>query len=39
MYKTAMTCAGSVLIALLALIADFILSRIEKHLKKKWRMK
>ncbi len=39
MYNTAMTCAGSILIAALALIADFILSRVEKHLRKKRRMK
>ena len=39
MYNTAMTFAGSLLLVILALLCDFILSRIEKHLKKKWRVK
>ena len=33
--NSAMTVAGSLLIALLALIADGLLSRYEKHIKKK----
>lgn len=39
MYNTAMTFAGSLLLVALALLCDFVLSRIEKHLKKKWRVK
>lgn len=39
MYNTAMTFAGSLLLVILALLCDFILSRIEKHLKKRWRVK
>lgn len=35
----AMTFAGSVLIALLALTCDFLLGRVEKHIKKKRRIK
>ena len=38
MYNTAMTFAGSLLLVILALLCDFVLSRIEKHLKKKWRV-
>ena len=37
MYNTAMTFAGSLLLVLLALICDYSLSRLEKHIKKKWR--
>ncbi len=39
MYNTAMTFAGSLLLVVLALLCDFILSRIERRLKKKWRVK
>ena len=39
MYNTAMTFAGSLLLVALALLCDFVLGRIEKHLKKKWRVK
>ena len=38
MYNTAMTFAGSLLLVLLALICDYSLSRLEKHIKKKWRV-
>ena len=38
MYNTAMTFAGSQLLVLLALICDYSLSRLEKHIKKKWRV-
>ena len=38
MYNTAMTFAGSLLLILLALICDYSLSRLEKHIKKKWRV-
>lgn len=38
MYNTAMTFAGSLLLVLLALICDYGLGRLEKHIKKKWRM-
>ena len=38
MYNTAMTFAGSLLLVLLALICDYSLSRLEKHIKKKWRI-
>ena len=38
MYNTAMTVAGSLLLVLLALICDYSLSRLEKHIKKKWRV-
>ena len=38
MYNTAMTFAGSLLLVLLALICDYSLSLLEKHLKKKWRV-
>lgn len=37
-YKPAMTLAGSLLIALLALLCDFLLGRVERHYKKKWRL-
>ena len=37
MYNTAMTFAGSLLLVVLALTCDFLLSRLEKHIKKKWR--
>ena len=37
-YKPAMTFAGSLLIALLALTCDFLLGRVERHYKKKWRL-
>ena len=37
-YKPAMTFAGSLLIALLALACDFLLGRVERHYKKKWRL-
>lgn len=33
-----MTVAGSLLIAVVALVSDFLLGRVEKHLKKKWRL-
>lgn len=36
-YDTAMTFAGSFLIALIALISDWLLGRLEKRIKKKWR--
>lgn len=36
--NAAMTIAGSLLIALLALLADFIIGRIEKIIKRKWRL-
>lgn len=36
--NAAMTIAGSLLIALLALLADFIIGCIEKIIKKKWRL-
>lgn len=38
MYNTAMTFAGSLLLVLLALICDYSLGLVEKHMKKKWRM-
>ena len=38
MYNTAMTFAGSLLLVLLALLCDFCLSLLEKHIKKKWRV-
>lgn len=38
MYNPAMTFAGSLLIALLALLCDLLLGLVEKHLKKKWHM-
>ena len=38
MYNTAMTFAGSLLLVLLALICDYSLGLVEKHIKKKWRM-
>ena len=38
MYNTAMTFAGSLLLVLLALICDYSLSRLEKHIKRKWRV-
>lgn len=37
-YNPAMTFAGSILIALLALVSDFLLGLLEKHYKKKRRM-
>ncbi len=37
-YNAAMTFAGSILIAALALVCDPLLGRVEKHFKKKWRM-
>ncbi len=37
MYNAAMTFAGSLLLVALALICDFLLSRLEKHIRKKWR--
>ena len=37
MYNTVMTFAGSLLLVALALLCDFILSRFENMLKKKWR--
>lgn len=39
MYNTAMTFAGSLLLVVLALTCDFLLSRLEKHIKKKWRIR
>ncbi|MBN1073948.1 ABC transporter permease [Clostridium botulinum] len=36
--NTTMTIGGSLLIALLAVIADFIIGRIEKIIKRKWRL-
>ena len=38
MYNTEMIFAGSLLLVLLALVCDYGLSRIEKHIKKKWRV-
>ena len=38
MYNTAMTFAGSLLLVLLALICDFCLSLLEKHIYRKWRL-
>ena len=38
MYNVAMTFAGSFLLVVLALSCDFLLGRIEKHIKKKWRI-
>ena len=37
MYNSAMTFAGSLLLVALALGCDFLLSRLEKHIRKKWR--
>ncbi len=37
MYNTAMTFAGSFLLVLLALVCDFSLSILEKHINRKWR--
>lgn len=37
-YNTAMTFAGSLLIAVLALACDLLLGAVEKHIKKKWRI-
>lgn len=37
MYNPAMTFAGSLLLVALALGCDFLLSRLEKHINKKWR--
>lgn len=37
MYNAAMTFAGSLLLVALALICDFLLSRLEKHIRRKWR--
>lgn len=37
-YNAAMTFAGSLLIAVLALVCDLLLGALEKHFKKKWRM-
>ena len=39
MYNSAMTFAGSMLLVVLALGCDFILSRLENHIQKKWRNK
>ncbi|MEA4965870.1 MAG: ABC transporter permease [Oscillospiraceae bacterium] len=36
--KTELTVAGSLLIAVLALLADFIFSRLEKYMKGKWKV-
>ena len=36
--NSTLTIAGSLLIALLALIADFLISKIEKKIKKRWRL-
>ena len=36
--NTSMTIAGSLLIALLALVSDFIIGSIEKIIKRKWRL-
>lgn len=36
--NAAMTVAGSLLIAAVALVSDFLLGRVEKHLKRKWRL-
>lgn len=38
MYNTAMTFAGSLMLVLLAIICDYSLGRLEKHIKLKWRM-
>ena len=38
MYNTAMIFAGSLLLSLLALLSDYGLGCIEKHIRKKWRM-
>ena len=37
MYNSAMTFAGSLLLVALALICDYLLSLLEKYIKKKWR--
>lgn len=37
-YNPVMTFAGSILIALLALLCDFLLGLVEKYSKRKWRM-
>ena len=37
-YNPVMTFAGSILIALLAILCDFLLGRLEKHFKRKWRI-
>lgn len=37
-YNSAMTFAASIMVALLAIICDFLLGRVEKHLKKERRM-
>ena len=37
MYNPAMTFAGSLLLVIMALTCDYILGRLEKHIKKKWR--
>lgn len=37
MYNSAMTFAGSLLLVVLALTCDYLLGRLEKHIKKKWR--
>ena len=36
--NSAMTVAGSLLIAILALVIDFIIGKVEKVIKKKWRL-
>ena len=38
MYNTEMIFAGSLLLVLLVLVCDYGLSRVEKHIKKKWRV-
>lgn len=38
MYNTAMTFAGSLMLVLLAIVCDYSLGRLEKHIKMKWRM-
>ena len=38
MYNTAMTFAGGLLLVLLALVCDYSLSLLEKHIQKKWRV-
>ena len=37
-YNPALTFAASILIALLALVCDLLLGRVEKHYRKKWRL-
>ena len=38
MYNSAMTFAGSLMLVVLALLCDYLIGLIEKHLRKKWRI-